>query len=447
MAAQGGILPADVRLADSTASTPRILLWGLPALAATAVLIVLSHWHFVFRGLAGMVACVASIVYPPAAPALLLVMQFAPSLILMGASTVPTSEFLFTGLMLVNLLVSDSIRGKKEGQAELYVSRSTIVNCLLFFFLVVASKGWESEEWPLSPYTIAAYSMGLLTAMQLKRRSDQAFLLWAFIVVAGVLGAWAMIQAEGLALKNPERGPGFVDPNIYAYFIGAGLIAALSLVVEGAPTRRLWLKVGLCLLIAVSGVGVLRTASRGIAAAIAISACVMLAIRYRKPWQFAMVAALLVWVAPMAYELPVFDQLRSRFSEKTIESLSGRLDIWQDAIAVLGKSSFDDWLLGHGSGGALTVLGGRGSHNMFLELILQYGLVGLGLAGLIAAKALWQAVRTKGYWGYTQIGLWAFFVAAGMSIGHHQYYFTWILVGMMLPQPCKRAPTASSAVG
>jgi O-antigen ligase len=419
----------------------------LPALAVTAVLTVLSHTQLVFRWSAGAAASVASLLYPPAAPALLLVMQFAPSLVLMGASTVPTSEFLFAGLMLLNLFVRDAIRDRKNGRTELYVSYSTRVTCLLFILLVATSKAWEGSDWPLTVQEFAAYCMALLTAYQLKRRSDQTVLLWAFIVVAAALSVWAIMREAAPALRAIERGPGFVDPNYYAYYVGTGLVAALSLFVEGTLTERLWLKVGFALLIVLTGVGVLDTASRGIAAAVALSACVMLAMRYRKPAQLALVAVLLACVAPFVYRLPAFDALRSRFSDSSLQSLSGRTDIWQNAITALQKSSIGDLLLGHGNGGSLMVLGGTVSHNLVFELILQYGLVGLGLAALVAARALRRAVKTKGYWGYTQTALWVYVLSVGMSIVNTQNYFTWVLVGMMLPQARRREAIAAPAVG
>lgn len=85
--------------------------------------------------------------------------------------------------------------------------------------------------------------------------------------------------------------------------------------------------------------------------------------------------------------------------EEMVEVSSGRVSMWLQKAAILADSSLAEWLFGHGEGSDWIVSevwwwSAKDSHNDFIRLLNQQGLVGLGL--VLAMLVTWAGVFPPG---------------------------------------------------
>ncbi len=315
-----------------------------------ASLVFLSQRHEVFRYFAGGVVAITAVFFAPALPSLLLLMQFVPSVVLNGASVVPGSEAAFLALMLLSFVARRGSRQPRGIRNELGMPWAVGLASILFLALVVASRRWNaSGAVSMSLLNMLGYTAAILTATTIRKRSHQIVMLLTFVVVSVVLGMWLTRNAGAFQSEWGERGPDSIDPNYCAFYVGTGIIAALCMLIEGRFRKGVVLRVLLACAICIAAVGVLCTASRGISAAVALAGCVILAIRYRSPWKIAIIVLLLALVAPLVYQLPAFDALRSRVASEHLGEMSGRATLWRECVNVSctlfgSRVGFRPWL-------------------------------------------------------------------------------------------------------
>ena len=85
--------------------------------------------------------------------------------------------------------------------------------------------------------------------------------------------------------------------------------------------------------------------------------------------------------------------------EEMVEMSSGRVSMWLQKAAILADSGLAEWLFGHGEGSDWIVSevwwwSAKDSHNDFIRLLNQQGLVGLGL--VLAMLVTWAGVFPPG---------------------------------------------------
>lgn len=91
----------------------------------------------------------------------------------------------------------------------------------------------------------------------------------------------------------------------------------------------------------------------------------------------------------VAYFMTRFDAAASRSGDFT----TGRLDIWNAAF-----HGFDNWFVGRGAGATYeTPFGEHGMHNVYLQIIYDYGIVGLFLYACFFGVNLRNAIRGGDY--------------------------------------------------
>lgn len=93
--------------------------------------------------------------------------------------------------------------------------------------------------------------------------------------------------------------------------------------------------------------------------------------------------ALFVVICYFGYQLvtgelsAIWDNVIQRFSEIEEKGGSGRTDLWADVIRKLDDNSFIAWIFGNGFLGVDRLAGHTAAHNEFLEILYDFGLVGL----------------------------------------------------------------------
>ena len=99
-----------------------------------------------------------------------------------------------------------------------------------------------------------------------------------------------------------------------------------------------------------------------------------------------------------------FEGLVERMASMKSDQGTGRIPLYKDVFRVLGTNSFVDWFLGRGAGSIRTT-GHTNAHNDALQMLFEFGIVGLFLYlcllyGLIKRLFLLKKINSRYYFGY-----------------------------------------------
>jgi hypothetical protein len=225
--------------------------------------------------------------------------------------------------------------------------------------------------------------------------------------------------------------------------IGLGVIPAIAWMMGSLRLKSMPLKIILLGLILVNLLGILSLVSRGTSIAMAVTIVAMLAFRFRKIWQLLIVGLLLAYTIPLIYTLPIFDPLKKRFEEKgaTVEELGGRRVLAERAFEHIGNCGPVAWCIGEGTGANFDKLQAA-THNMYLSLFIDYGLMGFLSMGFIGVSVLWRSFfEEKGWWRYSLFGSMLLILLCGFGIEPYADYYVWIILGTLMPS-LRKTPSA-----
>jgi O-antigen ligase len=135
--------------------------------------------------------------------------------------------------------------------------------------------------------------------------------------------------------------------------------------------------------------------------------------------------------------LPGSDMLVDRFSQGDVTSANGRLPLWQAAIQEITVSSPVELLFGHGMNYSHIVTSrvvGKlySMHNTYLQMMLEFGLVGLSLfVGLHISvlRILWNDKRQLSLYASSMV---IFLLFAHLSVTIADDFLSWIVLGTSL---------------
>lgn len=187
----------------------------------------------------------------------------------------------------------------------------------------------------------------------------------------------------------------FDDPNYFGVFLAAGLCILLSLVSGNQQKQRD--RIFLFFLIGVLGISLFMTFSRGSYLAAFGGIAVVLWVRLRKTTKrfivaFGLLACVIIMSIPYMQRLPGFQRFADRLDivEAVRSGGTGRASIWRLAVFRIWENP-----LGYGWGSEPFVLNGMVSHNLLIEVAIQYGVLGAILVVLafctMIGGTLWMA--------------------------------------------------------
>jgi O-antigen ligase len=268
---------------------------------------------------------------------------------------------------------------------------------LIFFFLYLPTMGMSplttSEfftEWTTSLDYIAVAVLVILLINTRKRMH----LLIDMIMVTGVFAAFYGIYSYFTKLNGVvDTGTGYFRTSSFFGQTPPTFAMFLSIVIPLAVYRALTLKgtwralyISITILYMIS-LGL--TFSRGPLIAVPLSLIIMILLIPSNRLRFGTLGASLSGVALAAVvgsliDIPVLSDAFRRFSNSDVTSLNGRTDLWQailshfNPIYLLGYGlhSSDQLLvnLRIGFGGAVI---DTATHNIFLEILYDHGIIGL----------------------------------------------------------------------
>jgi O-antigen ligase len=383
-----------------------------------------------------VVVSAVALIYPPTCVVALVVLFSTVPFVLYTQSPVAMPQAVFLLVMAINAVVLFSNFRPYRSEREIYVPRWTIVLYTIFLGGVILGNLLHVEGSELDLPEFACYCFGLLTAFQLRTRNELGIAMGGLMASSAIFAIW--LQSVGgrsgiLIGVGLEEGVGQIyDPNYFGCYMGFGLVALYGFVIDGPVLRHLVWRLGGGALLAFLAFALLQTASRGMFLSALVAMAIMTLRRYWRPWQLIPIAAIIFIVAPSLYKSSAFDALAARFSESNLSSGGSRFEIFDQAMQVASTSDAISAVFGRGTGGGMSALS-FSTHNAYLTLLLDYGILGIATIGGISLTALWRLLRAKEPWAYSQLGVLMFLLLSCMSLEPIHFATSWVAFGVALP--------------
>ncbi len=330
-------------------------------------------------------------------------------------------------LMLFNAIVGLVTRRVK-------VSSSVIIVYLLFYLLVIINLFQVATPVDFELFQkLFIYLLGLIVSFQFT--SEKSFWTlarvqtWSGLIVA----AWVIISSiqSGFA----DRGISEVNQNNVATLIAFGLIPLFATQLSG--TASLWRRLVGWLALAIGIYAMLLLASRGMTVAVAMALILMFARILNNPRRSVPLILLAAAGAIVLASLPGSSNLAERFTQADVASANGRTPLWSAAIREIETSPPGQLLFGHGINYSLIVTSRvvgflYSMHNTYLQMILEFGLVGLGFflgLHIIVMRLLWRFNDALSLYG---VGAVTFLLFSNLTSVAADAFFYWVTLGAML---------------
>jgi len=277
----------------------------------------------------------------------------------------------------------------------------------LFVILILGmvTHQLRSSSYRDELYVCAAIALtGFSTIQSREQLNEVIFALWLLGVTMAVVSLGSAFKDQASAVLDADSASRYQvegrDQNYFSYIGGVAVACALGALAEKrlAISRLLqYLMLGSCLVVFM-GLGI--QGSRSLVVAILAAAIVFAFVVRCRPSALLAFALLAAGVACVAIFTPFASVWIARFQEQSLNTGDGRTIFWQQALSVFSDSSLD-MIFGYGWEGSGVTLGlseggdFRSTHNMFLALLLDSGLVGLGLMATFLGRLIWRLLFTN----------------------------------------------------
>jgi O-Antigen ligase len=330
-------------------------------------------------------------------------------------------------LMLFNAVVGLITRRVK-------VSSSVVITYLLFYALVIISLFQLSTSLDFNLFQrLFIYILGLVVAFQFT--SEKAFWTlarvqtWSGLIVA----VWVVVGSVQTGFAG--RGISEINQNNVATLIAFGLIPLFATQLSGKAT--FWRRVAGWLALALGIYAMLLLASRGMTVALGMALILMFARILNNPRRSVPLILLATAGALVLASLPGSNNLAERFTQADVASANGRTPLWTAAVREIETSSPVQLLFGHGVNYSLVVTSRvvgffYSVHNTYLQMTLEFGLVGLGLflaLHFVVLRMLWRFNDGLSLYGMGSI---TFLLFANLTNVASDAFFYWVTLGAML---------------
>ena len=261
----------------------------------------------------------------------------------------------------------------------------------------------------------------------------QAYVLGAYVTVGSTVANY-FAGIEISAYSGGRYAGAGLNANDLALILALGLPVAWHLAVSAGNSKKSdVLRLANYVYIPAALFAILLTGTRAALFAIVPTLLFILGTLTRLKFSsrvliFAVLIGALFALQPLVPQTS-FDRLATTGTSIGASDLGGRANIWREGIAVFSEYP----LLGIGSGAFRTVVeSGTVAHNTFLSVLVEVGIVGFALFGIILAIAVCQAVHQPT--GHSRLWLTVLLVwAAGVSsLTWEHTKPTWLFLGLVV---------------
>ena len=279
--------------------------------------------------------------------------------------------------LLIALYRSGSVRKFREAVPIPYF---LIFICLLGSSIVSPYVVLYPLDNPQSCFNrILVYSLLGFTALQVWDDFDLKIFLWTVIGVSLTISVYVIQTAQTFRFEA-DRGGLAVNQNYVSNFIGIGVLATLYLAMHGKRLGLLW---GLLIPLQAFALNLLSSRGATTACLAAIVAMVLLDKRVSVTKRASAFAIFAIAVAAIILFAPAGARLLERFAQDDTRTLDSRTVVWSAITHDMGND-VAHFVFGEGFLASKEYVNRRSSlvgntHSVFLEWLLELGVVGLGL--------------------------------------------------------------------
>ena len=200
------------------------------------------------------------------------------------------------------------------------------------------------------------------------------------------------------SVEDIERS-GWKDPNYFATFMNVGFMISLFYLHAYLISSLLFFnKLILIISCLVISMGVVLTASR--AGFFCLAFILIITILWSKPNVKTLLIGLTIIAAAIIimYSQGFFDTLLYRiFEQGNLDTGGDRTNIWRTAINNFGLQPYPLQLFGGGYWHRITLTGGYDTHNEFIAILIDYGIIGLAifLSFIISLFSFFSSVHSN----------------------------------------------------
>lgn len=255
-----------------------------------------------------------------------------------------------------------------------------------FFIIVLAYLAFNDMVFQgnFSSLTTLIFLLILLFICSVKNIETSSQLLpFVFIFLSLAISYWTLFCPESSInsynkLDDMEQ-MGWRDPNYLSCALGTGLVVSVSELFKVGKSK--FYLILLMTTIVLSAISLLGLASRGMSLAVSISiGTLILFSKVKNRIKVFTIVSLFIFVL-FLYTNQYFDFLISRFNND--DGTGGnRTIIWAKKInAFWNEANVLNWLFGFGKDGGfkLGFYGGASTHNDYISILINYGVVGVFL--------------------------------------------------------------------
>lgn len=310
---------------------------------------------------------------------------------------------------------------------------------LLVGFLLVVAVSFVGFMQPIGfsvVQRVLAYLIGAAVYLQFRSRGGLVVVGAAASLTSLTLTAWVVISAVrgGFAY----RGDVNVNENVVAFYVGLGFLVLVAGTLHSLGTRgQRWAGLALLVLAGSVGYALLLLASRGMAIAAGL-ALVALVVRIGvQDWRKLLPVVALLAITGAGMLLPGGEGLVQRFTSERVESGGSRTPIWQVVYGSYRDGNLLELAFGNGFESSQDVVE-RGfgtltsTHNAYLEVLYEFGVVGLALFLALHLVPIVVSWRVRGALGLAMYGLAFFLLGANVTSTAPDGFLYWTALAFVL---------------
>lgn len=366
---------------------------------------------------------------------LMLVLYLGPDQFAVGVLW--ANILLFPGLMVLNLILRPRRKREMRPTRSVWITFAAFATAMGLSQILTSQFAFELLDY-IGPVVFG------LTLLTIHSRRDYKIFALAFIVLSLGASLWVIwrlgIHREVLPsyLDPRAKNRRTYDPNYASCWINIGWIIGFSYLIRTGKAAYGWLvKIGLALFLLVGLWAVALLASRGVGLiALVLPVLVVSFTQFKKFGPIFVLLgliAVLVWQAP---SLPVLEPLMDRFQNaRNVDSGGGRFDIWTMAITSFTSRNPLETLVGLGPNSTVSLLGWS-MHNQFLQLLMDYGVLGLLSFVAFYFCLLRNIFRRKDDMKGACLGIAVYFLIVCLSIvpiGGGWSSLGWLILALLAP--------------
>ncbi|MEJ2357271.1 MAG: O-antigen ligase family protein, partial [Deinococcales bacterium] len=283
---------------------------------------------------------------------------------------------------------------------------------------------------------VLAYLFGALILFQVGSRRGLDTVTGLALAGSAATSVWVIVSAARAGFGY--RGDIAMDPNVVAFLIGIGAIMAAAWLLDRIRRRQgLAPTMAVALLMAVHVYAFLLLASRGVSLALAAGGLALMVRAVRESRRNLVFVAVMAVVAAAGFALPGGQGLVQRFTGERVESGGSRFPIWEATYTSYGEGDLGSLLLGHGFDSSKSLVARNfadltSTHNAFLQMLYEFGVLGVALFVAIHVVLLRRAAALRNRYGLLMVGIVWFLLGGALSLNIPDDFAYWTALGLAM---------------